>query len=174
MVWLALAENSTGVGRRIAAAGNSNQNAGRGRGARPFTLELNCLDSDERSPCAPPFAVDGRRPRVSRTVVTAAVEGATCLMQISPVYFLLPTVCSFPAVQSGAAGSQTPGRPNVGLTASVPKVCTHPMSRGCRGSEQRSLRTRLQNESQVDRYAAFLRLASSRESTNATIPSMTV
>src|SRR6516164_7805502 len=124
MVWLALAENSTGVGRRIAAAGNSNQNAGRGRGARPFTLELNCLDSDERSPCAPPFAVDGRRPRVSRTVVTAAVEGATCLMQISPVYFLLPTVCSFPAVQSGAAGSQTPGRPNVGLTASVPKVCT--------------------------------------------------
>ena len=103
MVWLALAENSTGVGRRIAAAGNSNQNAGRGRGARPFTLELNCLDSDERSPCAPPFAVDGRRPRVSRTVVTAAVEGATCLMQISPVYFLLPTVCSFPAVQSGAA-----------------------------------------------------------------------
>jgi len=69
---------------------------------------------------------------------------------------------------AGRRGDQTSD------TASVPKVCTHPMSRGCRGSEQRSLRTRLQNESQVDRYAAFLRLASSRESTNATIPSMTV
>jgi hypothetical protein len=78
--------------------------------------------------------------------VTAAVDGATCWMHIRPVCLLLPPVCC-DAACNGAARSSA----RFALT-----------------------RLGLQNEFQVKRYAAFLRLASSRESTSATIPSITV
>lgn len=97
MVWLALAENSTGNGRIVTAAGSRNQSGGRGCVASSFPLELNCLRLDERSPWARrPLPVDGCRPQGEPdSAVTAAVDGATGLMHIGPVYFVLPTVCSF-------------------------------------------------------------------------------
>lgn len=95
------------------------------------------------------------------------------LVDIGPVYFLLPTVSSFPAM-AGSAGAQAPGTTEHRAQGFRSKVSGHPMSSLRR--RRRSFRTRthrLQNEFQVERYAAFLRLASSRESTSATIPSIT-
>jgi hypothetical protein len=71
------------------------------------------------------------------------------------------------------AARRTPGRPNVGHGFRSKGVRPPYVARLPRLGAL-SLRSKLQNEFQVDRYAAFLRLASSRESTSATIPSMTV
>jgi hypothetical protein len=110
--------------------------------------------------------------------VTAAAAGATCLMHMGPS--VLPAANSFPAIQSHAArfaGAQTPRASEHRTHASVP-MCGLPnvAAASARSSRGRfATRThRLRKEFQVERYAAFLRLASSRESTSATIPSITV
>ena len=98
---------------------------------------------------------------------------------------LLPavTVRSFPAIEiesdaARSAGAQTPAVDGTSDSRLPFQVCAHPMSRqrrpGAAAVVSRLAARRLQNEFQVERYAAFLRLASSRESTSATIPSITV